>query len=210
MGIQALVVEDDYFTMSTLSSALQQLGISTPEPASDFESALKSYSNHKFDALLTDLDLGIGPSGIDLANLLRKSNSKLGVVLLTSYADPRLHRTSHDHLPGGAKYLVKQSLVGVKDIAEALIESITLANNFSKIIDAPAPIGFTEIQIQTMQLIARGLSNAEIAAIRFVSEKAIEKTIKLVSDQIGISPDSTRNQRVTIAREYLRLTGGKS
>lgn len=210
MKPKVLVVEDDTFTLATVAESLQQHGFDTPDSAYDLNSAVASFQKNDFAALLTDLDLGIGPSGIDLANQLRKWNPKLGVVFLSSYADPRLHRPNHELLPGGAKYLVKQSLVGVSEIADALHESIAQAKSNSQVIQAPEPLAFTEIQIQTMQLVARGLSNSEIASLRFVSEKAIEKTIKLVSEHLGISQDSTKNQRVSIAREYLKLTGGKA
>jgi DNA-binding NarL/FixJ family response regulator len=61
-----------------------------------------------------------------------------------------------------------------------------------------------------MQLVAEGLSNSEIAKQRFVSEKAIEKTIKLIAEQLQLAPDSSKNLRVSITRAYLKLTGGKA
>lgn len=210
MGLKLLVVEDDLFTLATVTGALQQLGFETPDPASSYQAAIFSHELHHHDALLTDLDLGIGPSGIDLANQLRKLSPTLGIVFLSSYADSRLHRPTHEMFPGGAKYLVKQSLVKVEEVATAILEAVERAKTNSQIIYAPKPIAFTEVQIQTLQLVARGLTNAEIANKRFVSEKAIEKTLKLISDSLGITSDSSSNQRVKIAREYLRLTGGKS
>ncbi|MSZ59709.1 MAG: DNA-binding response regulator, partial [Actinobacteria bacterium] len=58
-----------------------------------------------------------------------------------------------------------------------------------------------------LSLVAKGLTTAEIARQRDVSEKAIENTISRISIQLGIVKDSTQNQRVQLTRAYMRLAG---
>lgn len=209
MSVSVLLVEDDSFTRATVAGALTQAGFQVLAPAENVSTAIESFNTHHHDVVLADLDLGSGPGGVDLANLLRKANPKIGVVFLTSYEDPRLHRQNEHWLPGGCKYLVKQSLVNVDEISAAIIEAKELAENSVKRSEFPTIPGFTAVQIQTMQLISRGLTNAEIAKQRLVSEKAIEKNIKLIAEQLKLEGDSTKNLRVSITRAYLKLTGGK-
>jgi DNA-binding NarL/FixJ family response regulator len=209
MALSVLVVEDDSFTRATTASALTQEGFSTPEPAHDFASAMASFKKHSHNVLLTDLDLGPGPGGIDLANMLRKLAPNLGVVVLSSYVDPRLHRANDPWLPGGAKYLVKQSLVTVHQITQAILDAAMAAARNERRVEKTALPGFTDTQIVTMQLLAKGLSNLEISRQRGVSDKAVEKSIRLIANQFELAPDSTIHLRVSIARAYQALIGGK-
>jgi DNA-binding NarL/FixJ family response regulator len=210
MSISVLVVEDDAFTRATLAAALEKEGFSVLGPSGNVANAIDSFNTHRQDVLLADLDLGTGPGGVELSNLLRKTSPQLGVVFLTSFEDPRLHRQSLDRLPGGSKYLVKQSLVDTNQIANAIKEAKSQALLADPKFEYPSIQGFTDVQIETMQLVAEGFSNSEIAKQRFVSEKAIEKTVKLIAEQLQLAPDSSKNLRVSITRAYLKLTGGKA
>lgn len=204
-----LLVEDDNLTRSTLALALTSLGYLVPEPATSLVAAAESFQKYRQQVLVTDLDLGSGPNGIDLALLLRKTDPKLGVVIITSFQDPRLQRESQYRLPGGAKYLVKQSLLDASEIASAIDQARSARLRPYPETDAPFLNSFTEVQLSTMQLIAKGLSNSEIAKQRGVSLKAVEKAIKNIASALQLAPDTATNLRVSIARAYLKLTGGK-
>ena len=65
----------------------------------------------------------------------------------------------------------------------------------------------TDTHIETMRLIAEGLSNAEIAERRFVTEKSVEVTVSRILKQLGIEADRSRNARVEIARTYYAMAG---
>lgn len=207
--IKVLLVEDDPFTRSTLSGALSQEGFLPLDPAGSVSEAIESFSKHEHDVLVVDLDLGVGPTGIDLINLIRRSKPKVGSVVLTSFEDPRLLRTNQALLPQNTRYLVKQSVLDVSQISSAIYDSLQV-NKRQPAETVPTPtLSFTDVQLETMRLLAAGHSNSEIAKKRFVSEKTVEKSIKLIAEQMGLAPAPTTNLRVAIARTYLRLTGGK-
>ena len=53
-----------------------------------------------------------------------------------------------------------------------------------------------------------GLTNAEIAKRRFITEKSTENAIRLLSRKIDLHYDADiHNQRIMIARKYLSLIG---
>jgi DNA-binding CsgD family transcriptional regulator len=54
----------------------------------------------------------------------------------------------------------------------------------------------TDTQIETLRLVATGLSNAEIGRVRFVSEKSVEQIVARIAGHFAITPDRTRNLRV--------------
>lgn len=63
---------------------------------------------------------------------------------------------------------------------------------------------FTDIQIETLRLLARGLSNAEIGRTRFVSEKSVEQIVARIAQHFGFLPDRTKNLRVLLTGEYFK------
>lgn len=207
-----LVVEDDAFTRSTLVAALEYEGFEVIGAAEGASAAVASFNRHNHDALLADLDLGVGPSGLELAWLLRKTKPDLGVVFLTSFEDPRLHRTATDELPVGSRYLIKQDLADRAQISQALRLSVAQAEQFMKHParkpSKPDRLDLTEVQIATLQLVASGHSNQDIARIRFVSEKAVEQTVTRLAEKFGVSAEG-KNVRVALTNAYSKMTGGK-
>ena len=65
----------------------------------------------------------------------------------------------------------------------------------------------TDIQIETLRLVATGMSNAEIGRTRFVSEKSVEQIVARVAQHLGIIADRNHNLRVLMAGEYFKWIG---
>jgi DNA-binding NarL/FixJ family response regulator len=63
------------------------------------------------------------------------------------------------------------------------------------------------IQIEIMKEIVEGLSTAEIARSRGVTEQAIDKSISRISKNLGIPKSADTNQRVQIVRAYFEAKG---
>jgi DNA-binding NarL/FixJ family response regulator len=75
-------------------------------------------------------------------------------------------------------------------------------NAFASVLSA-----MTDTQIETLRLVATGLSNAEIGRVRFVSEKSVEQIVARIAGHFAITPDRTRNLRVLIAGHYYKWIG---
>jgi DNA-binding NarL/FixJ family response regulator len=115
-------------------------------------------------------------------------------------------------LPSGSLYLCKQDIDDVRKIVDQL--QMVNERRFGKVVRKIFPkreaIPLTEMQMDILSLVAKGLTTAEIARQRNVSDKAIENTISRISVQLGIVKDSTQNQRVQLTRAYMRLAGKTS
>jgi len=59
----------------------------------------------------------------------------------------------------------------------------------------------------TLRLVAQGLTNSEIAKVRFVSEKSVEQIVSRIAQHFQLESDKSRNQRVVIAGEYFKWIG---
>ena len=62
--------------------------------------------------------------------------------------------------------------------------------------------------MDTLRLVAAGLTNAEIAKRRVVSERAVETTVNRTLRNLGISPKDSENPRSLLIRAYYQLVGG--
>ena len=116
---RVLIVDNHAFTLSTLNAALIGQGLSTLACDSARE-ALAQAPAFLPEVAVLDFDLGTGPTGIDLALRLRELFSQLGIVLLTSYRDPRLHSSGLPTLPIGVIYLCKSDLNDVNALLQAI------------------------------------------------------------------------------------------
>ena len=68
MQIKALLIDDDDFTRLLLSSTLKDLGYQVIADAATAAGAIKAATEHSPDLAIVDLDLGEGPTGIDVAH----------------------------------------------------------------------------------------------------------------------------------------------
>lgn len=204
--VRVLVVEDDDFTRVTLKAAIERYGLDVVATASDAKTAVTRAVDGGAQVGVFDLDLGPGPTGLDVAHGIRRLIPDFGVVLLTSYEDPRLLSASLATLPARAAYVVKQSLEDLEFLIEAIKGSRT--GEFEAV-DVPR-VDLTDAQIETLRLLACGLTNAEIARVRVVEIKSVEQTISRTAKRLGLDGDEALNQRVALARAYYRLAGAQS
>lgn len=213
--VRVMVVEDDDFTRSTVVSALQIQGVDVVCETGSVGPAMKLADELKPDAVILDLDLGAGPNGIDLAIGLRRKNPRIGIVLLTTFEDPRLLNAKIPNVPLGAEYLIKRQVGEIQTLYKAILKAIASASNgknlsVNKNQGSPELEKVTDSQLETMRLIAKGHSNAEIAEIRGVTEKSIEQTISRLVSNLDIPKTGKGNQRVQISKMYFRLTGSRT
>jgi DNA-binding NarL/FixJ family response regulator len=211
-----LVIEDDAFTRTSIVGALSGHGIDIIDSVGTATEAVASFEKNNPHAVLVDLDLGYGPTGLDLVRAFRLRRPNLGIVLLTSYSDPRLLRSNLPDIPSGTEYLVKSNVGEIKIVAQAVQRAITNASGIKSTTNNPRRNlpheiqSMTDVQIETLRMVAQGHTNSEIAKQRFVSDKAVEQTIAKIAKALDIPAATNQNQRVHIARVYFRLTGQRN
>lgn len=209
MTKRIVIMEDDALTRTAIASALSAQGYEVLAQANNVAQAIEAISNNQVDVAVLDLDVGLGPTGLDLADLLARRLPQLGIVILTSSVDPRLVRASLPVIPASAVYVVKQDITDMNALVAAIEtaseKALTgQANTSSTFLDQ---VPLTDVQMETLRLVAQGMTNSEIAKQRFVTEKAVEYTINKIAAALEIEPTSSANQRVHIARMYFRLRG---
>lgn len=204
-----ILVEDDPFTRATLGDALALHGFDIRARVGTAFDAIDAQQTHNPQVALLDLDLGVGASGIDVAIALRKNNPKIGIVFLTTYKDPRLINSNIPSLPAGAIFLNKLEMNSTAKIALHITLAIIkpLAKRSLPWVRSGPLSSMSKLQIEILKDIAAGLSTAEIARTRGVSEQAIDKSINRISKNLGIPKSADTNLRVQIVRAYFENKG---
>lgn len=201
---RVLVIEDDPFSRSLIASVLTSANFEV-EPCESASSALAIIDTFEPRVCLIDVDLGPGPTGIDIAHAIRERLHSVGIVFLTSFKDYRLSRAGDLHLPKGSRYITKSSLNQPQRLLTELLSASLKPLSTDKSSQAKIPL--TAHQIQTMRLVALGLTNQEIAIQLGSSEKAVEHVISRILQKIGVQRNQKLNPRVQLVQAYAELSG---
>jgi DNA-binding NarL/FixJ family response regulator len=218
MTFRVLVINDDAFELAALSAALRLHTINVIGEAKNLAVAENLFRSLQPEVLVIDIQFD-GQEAITLLKKLRKLNPSLGIVLTTACPDLRLLGISIKDVPAGTQLILKKSISSLEVIAETIRTAVEIAeskkpvlwvdshgslheNAFASVLSA-----MTDTQIETLRLVATGLSNAEIGRVRFVSEKSVEQIVARIAGHFTIAPDRTRNLRVLIAGQYYKWIG---
>ena len=218
MTFRVLVINDDAFELATLSAALRLHTINVIGEANNLAVAESLFRSLQPEVLVIDIHFD-GQEAITLVKKLRKLNPALGIVFTTACPDLRLLGIASKDVPHGSQVILKKSISNLEVIATSIRNSISIAETKSPVawVDSqgsPHENAFasvlgamTDTQIETLRLVATGLSNAEIGRVRFVSEKSVEQIVARIAGHFAIAPDRTRNLRVLIAGHYYKWIG---
>lgn len=205
---RVVLIEDDPFTRTMLTAALEAGDIRVSASGALARVAMEAQAKEKIDVAILDLDLGVGPTGIDIAYALREVDRAIGIVLLTSFSDPRLSPAQGIALPRGTRYLTKSKIDNM-----AIVLTVVLQAKFSPleihVKSSPETLAITSQQVAALKLVAGGATNSEIARQLDITEKAVEHLIARLNENLGLDKSSSTNSRVQLVRKFSDLTGGQ-
>ncbi len=98
------IIEDEVLIASYLSSNLQKMGYTTPEPAHTFNEGLELIKNEDIDLFIIDINLEGHKDGIELARHIRNQSSR-PIIFLTAYSDEETLYEAKDTCPDA--FLIK-------------------------------------------------------------------------------------------------------
>ncbi|REF30040.1 response regulator [Calidifontibacter indicus] len=184
-------------------------GLSVVGEAADGSTAVDLVHRLRPDVVLMDIRM---PSvdGIEATRRITRSTPDVRVVMLTTFDRSQL---VYDSLVAGASgFMLKdapgaQLVSGVRAVArgeELLAPSITrrLIEEFTRAGRHGSPPGYaalTEREQEVLTLVARGLSNAEIAAHLFVTVETVKTHVSRMLAKLGLRD---RVQAVVLAYEH--------
>ena len=208
--LKLLIVEDDKILLTMMSGALTSEGFNVLA-ASDAQSAMQYFDKARPDVVILDIDLGAGPSGIDLANKMRQISGRIAIVFCTSFKDMRFIQGDYLKYPLHTVVLKKADVVNMEKFSNAINEAVELIRESDE--SKPDNLhekyykDLTALEIELLTLIAGGHSNKQVAAEKGISLKSCENAIARLAKKLEIPAAEQSNQRVLLTRKYLELSG---
>jgi DNA-binding NarL/FixJ family response regulator len=157
--------------------------------------------------------------GIQLAARLRAERPEVGVVVLSQHAEAAYALALLDGGSAGRGYLLKERVSDVGELTAAVravaaggsvidptvVEQLVAVNR-----TRPASLlaALTPRELEVLGQMARGGSNAAIAAELVLSERAVEKHINSIFSKLRLSEERDLNRRVSAVLVYLSESGG--
>jgi DNA-binding NarL/FixJ family response regulator len=197
--LRVLLVDDDEFARSVLGDALSlNADVMTAASVAEALAEIDSFDPH---AVVTDLDLGNGPNGAELLDLLAERRPWIGRIVLSAHASHILAVGRGNRIPEGSIYLVKSDLKSVNEVYEAILLAIDTSRSApepaSVVADGRIPV--TEKQAAILRLVALGMSTTAIARELDISDKAAETAIEKALDALGVTSDDSVNPWIAAA-----------
>lgn len=189
--------------------------------ASDLPELLELIKSESPDVVVTDIRMP--PTGTDegiqAASWLREHQPDVGVVVLSQFKAPSYALALLETGSAGRAYLLKERVAGVDELAQA-IRTVAQAGSMidpqvvDELIEAKSSRRTSDLswltprESEILGEMAKGKSNAAIAATLQVSERAVEKHTNSIFSKLGLTEEPDVNRRVKAVLVYLSEPGG--
>lgn len=210
--MRVVVAEDLVMLRDGMTHALENAGIDVVAEVGDAAALIDAVVAHRPDLAIVDVRMppSFSDEGARAAALLRGRYPHLGVLVLSHAIDPPLAMSLAHTRPDGFGYLLKDTLLHVRDFLAA----VRVVAGGGTILD-PQVVDFylaressalatlTRREHEVLSLLAQGSSNAAIATALAVSERTVDAHLRSIFIRLGLPPDTGSNRRVQAALAWL-------
>lgn len=222
--IRVAIAEDSYvireFLTTTLSSTPEVDLVAVCTNGKELATAIDTWDP---DVVLTDIRMppSGAEEGVRIAARLRESHPRIGVVVLSQYAEPAYAIGLLRDGTGGRAYLLKER---IRD-KEELVRAINAVARGGSVIDPiivdvlidarshAAKSQLSELTPRERQLlaeIAAGKSNGAIAQSLVLTKRAVEKHVNSIFSKLNLPESEDVSRRVKATLIFLAEEGGDS
>jgi DNA-binding NarL/FixJ family response regulator len=217
--VKVIIAEDHYLVREGTRRLLESSGeVEVVAAVESAEALLNAVDRLRPDVVITDIRMPPTNQleGIEAAHAIRSKHPRVGVVVLSQYANSlyafELFRTG----TGGFAYLLKDRVGNLDELMRALRE-VAIGGS---VIDPQVVEGLlarrqqlsgslletlTSRELDVLSEMAQGKSNSAIAEALFISQSAIEKHINSIFAKLALSAeDGEHHRRVAAVLTFLR------
>jgi DNA-binding NarL/FixJ family response regulator len=193
--MRVLIVDDHAVVRHGLKSAIETHGYEVVAVAGSINEAKAFMAQTNPDVIIVDINLPDG-SGFDLVSWARKVSPATAIVVLTLNDGADYVRAAKS--AGANAFLVKNA--PLSDLLAAIDFSNSSPSAFSSknILIAGVDSGLTAREIDVLQSISHGSSNAAIATNLFISVPTVKSHVSSILRKLNAD---NRVQALSIARE---------
>jgi DNA-binding NarL/FixJ family response regulator len=221
MPIRLVLAEDHYLVREGIRRLLEaQPDLEVAATAGDLEGLLEAVEVENPDVVVTDIRMP--PTGVDegiqAALRLRETRPDLGVVVLSTYAQPSYALALLEGGTAGRAYLLKERVEDIEQLAAAIRAvaeggsvidpKVVEALVAQKARDEESPLSqLTPREHDVLREMAEGKNNAGIAAALVLTERSVEKVIHSIFLKLGLAFEPAVHKRVKAVIVYLSEGG---
>jgi DNA-binding NarL/FixJ family response regulator len=214
--IRVIYADDSFLMREALQAVLERLdGVDPVTGCADGDRLLAAVEEQQADVVVTDMRMP--PSGdregIRIANRLRERHPRIGLVVLTQYAEPRYGLELLEAGTEGRGYLLKERVNDPREL-HAAIEAVAHGGSvfdpdMVRLLVARHSPGATALddltprEREVLAEMAQGKSNAAIAEHLVLTKKAIEKHVGSIFAKLGLPEEQVVSRRVAAVLVYL-------
>jgi DNA-binding NarL/FixJ family response regulator len=216
--MRVVIGEDGGLFRTALLRLLGEAGFEVSAAVGDADalwSAVTSTPDAPPDVAIVDIRMppSFTDEGLRVAERIRRSALTTGVLVLTGSTDPGLAVRLLSAGSGGVGYLLKDEVVDVDDLAEAVrrvgrggtVIDPTMIGTLVGRARAPSPIDrLTARERDVLTLMAEGRSNRGIADRLVVTEKTVETHVANILSKLHLEAEVDDHRRVLAVLAFLR------
>ena len=201
-SLNVLVVDDDIFLKNLISELICKLGYKC-NTVTNVNDALIAIDNFKPNLVLTELDLGKGPSGLDLIYKIALNYPEIDVIVLTTHRSPLLVDTNFKEFPTKINYVLKSEISSsntFENLLQMVLNKKSISNGNLNLKNEV--IFISKTQAELLRLIVQGLSNQAIAEKRGTTLRAVEALINRTYEALNLHESDSKNLRVEAVKMW--------
>jgi len=205
-GRTRVLVADDHPVVRTGLAAVlrEEADLELVAEAENGERAVALYREHRPDVCLMDLRMPV-MDGVEAIQAITSEFPEARILALTTYeGDADIRRA----LDAGARgYLLKDMLLTDVILAVRAVqrgERVIPSTVAARLAEFPERSELTEREIEVMQLVARGLSNKQVARVIDRTDETVKIHLKNVFAKLGVA-DRTEAVTVALTRGLIHL-----
>lgn len=221
MTTTVVLAEDSFIVREGIRLLLDSAdGIELLATSEDHDELLTAVEEWSPDVVITDIRMPPTRTdeGIRAALEIRERWPEMGVVVLSQYAEPGYVLSLFEHGSAGLAYLLKERVGDLDELVRAVDE---VRRNGSvidpKVVDVlvaarSRKVGskldrLTAREMEVLEHIAEGQTNAAIARDLYLSERAVEKHTNSIFTKLDLSFEEDVNKRVRAVVLWLAERG---
>jgi DNA-binding NarL/FixJ family response regulator len=217
MPIRLVLADDHYLVREGLRRLLElEPELEVAAACGDLGSLLAAVDAERPDVVVTDIRMppGDGDEGIQAAERLRETNPRMGVVVLSQYANPSYALALLEAGSARRAYLLKERVEDLDQLVSA-IRAVAAGGSVidPKVVEAlvaqnargeNSPLNqLTQRELDVLREMAAGKNNVAIAETLFLTERSVEKVIHSIFLKLGLTWETAVHKRVKAVILYL-------
>jgi DNA-binding NarL/FixJ family response regulator len=213
--MRVVIGEDETLLRQGLVLVLREAGIQVSGVAADAPGLIREAAAHDPDLVISDIRMPPGNTddGLIAALEIRAAKPTMPIMILSQYVHRRYALELIGDDAAGVGYLLKQRVADSNSFCSAarrvadgdtvldpdvVSAMVARARSHHKAVDQLTPR-----QMEVLQLVAEGRSNAAIARRLVISEKAVVQHVSHIYDQLALAPNEDDHRRVLAVARYL-------